>query len=57
MSLHTFFGNKVYKKLGMTEFCSDYNLLNLAKEKTCYKIPEIQICIDLLQIADCQKVF
>ena len=42
----------------MTEFRNDYKLPNLTdEEKTCYKISQNQICIDILQIIDGQKVF
>ena len=41
----------------MTEFYNDYNLANLAENRTCYEIPQNQICIDHLQITDGQKVF
>ena len=42
----------------MTEFRNDYKLPNLAdEEKTCYKISQNQICIDILKIIDGQKVF
>ena len=51
MSLYTFFGN-TYKKLVMIVFSNYYNLCILAKEKTNYKIPHNQICIDLLQITN-----
>ena len=29
---------------------------NHAEEKTCHRIPQNEICIDLLQITDAQKV-
>ena len=42
----------------MTEFRNDYKLPNLADEKKiCYKISQNQICINILQIIDGQKVF
>ena len=42
----------------MIEFRNDYKLPNLAdEEKTCHKISQNQICIDILQIIDSQKVF
>ena len=47
----------VYKKLVMTEFYNDYNLPNLADDRTCCEIPQNEICIDHLQITYDQKVF
>ena len=52
MSLYTYFGNNIYKKLVMTEFCNDYNLPNLTEKNAFYKIPQNQIRIDLSQTAD-----
>ena len=40
----------VHKKQVKNEFCNDYNLPNLAEQKTCYEISQNQICIDHLQI-------
>ena len=57
MSLYTFFENNVYKKLYMIEFCNDHNLPNLVGEKTCCKIPQNQICVDLSRVKDGKKVF
>ena len=41
----------------MIEFCKDSNFPTPTKEKTCYKIPQNQICIDLLYTIDDQNVF
>lgn len=34
--------NNLYKKLVLIKFCSDYDLPNFAKEKSCDKYPQIE---------------
>ena len=36
----------------MKVFCETYNLTNLMKQPTCYKIPDNSTCIDLIQNND-----
>ena len=58
MSLYTFFGRQcIQKAIYIIEFCQDSNFPTPTKENTCYKIPQNQICIDLLHTIDDQKVF
>ena len=53
-----FFENTMHTNvLVTTDLFNDYNLHDLAKEKTSNKILQHQICIDVLQISDGRNVF
>ena len=53
-----FFENTMHTNvLVTTDLFNDYNLPDLAKEKTSNKILQHQICIDVLQISDGRNVF